>query len=404
MDVTVATHIRNQENIEREGFGRAEVVYIDTEMIAAPLYRLSVALRGGQEVGWTLQMAMNYPSYLFFEWKVWQRYKAALQQGKYDVVHRVTPMTPTLPSPMAAWSPVPFVLGPLNGNLPWPASHRDRQKQEREWMSTFRSAYKRLPFHHATYQRSDCILAAFEHTIADLPKGTEPITINYPEVGVDPGLFNRPASPPSEQMTILFVGRLVPYKLPDVVIRAFAESPLLRRHRLQIVGDGPERPRLEQLVAQHQLEDCVEILGKVNQARVGELMRQAHIFAFPSIRELGAGVVLEAMACGMACVVVDYGGPAALVDADRGVKLPMAPMGELVTAFQTSLETLVADPSRVEQLGQSAHRHALQHYSWDTKARKTLEVYDWVAGERDEKPAFWSSVNEVLPVPLSSVL
>ncbi|MEL7501704.1 MAG: glycosyltransferase family 4 protein [Cyanobacteria bacterium J06554_6] len=390
IDVTVVTQIRNRQNIEREGLGQAKVVYIDTEVVAGPLHKLAIALRGGQDVSWTLQMAMNYPSYLFFEWKVWQRYKADLQQGKYDVVHRITPMTPTLPSPMAAWSPVPFVLGPLNGNLPWPSCYTSRQKSEREWMSHLRFGYKHLPYHASTYEQSDCILAAFDHTLSDLPKFTQPATINYPEVGIDPELFHLPERETKERLTILYAGRLVPYKLPDVAVRAFANSPALQKHRLQIVGDGPERSALEQLIAEHGLEHCVELVGRTNQARVGELMRQADIFAFPSIRELGAGVVVEAMACGMACVVVDYGGPATLIDETRGVKVPMAPLGELVVSFQSALESLAAAPERVRQLGQTAHKHALHHYSWDAKARKTLEIYDWVSGKRDAKPDFWS--------------
>jgi glycosyltransferase involved in cell wall biosynthesis len=51
-----------------------------------------------------------------------------------------------------------------------------------------------------------------------------------------------------KQMTILFVGRLVPYKLPEVVVRAFAASPILQQHKLVIVGEGPESPRLERLL------------------------------------------------------------------------------------------------------------------------------------------------------------
>ena len=115
-------------------------------------------------------------------------------------------------------------------------------------------------------------------------------------------------------------GRLVPYKLPEVIIRAFANSSILQQHKLAIVGDGQERPRLEQLIAEHNLGNCVKLLGQKTQAEVGELMRQAEIFAFPSIRELGAGVVVEAMACGMACVVVDYGGPGALIRPIAGLK------------------------------------------------------------------------------------
>jgi hypothetical protein len=69
------------------------------------LYKLAVALRGGKNVGWTLQMAINYLSYLFFEWKVWNLFKDDLKQGKFDILHRITPMTPTIPSDrnLAGW-------------------------------------------------------------------------------------------------------------------------------------------------------------------------------------------------------------------------------------------------------------------------------------------------------------
>ena len=390
-DATVVTQIRNQNNIERTGLGRADVIYIDTEAIAAPLYKLAVFLRGGKDLGWTLQMAMNYPSYLFFEWKVWSLFKDELRRGQFDLVHRITPMTPTIPSPIAQWSPVPFVLGPLNGNLPWPQHYGSEKRREREWLSSFRNAYRALPYSDTTYKKSDCILAAFEHTIADLPAFAKSKTINFPEVGIDPELFNLPESKPRGQMTFLFAGRLVPYKMPEVVIRAFAMSPILQNHKLQLIGDGPERETLEEIIAEYHLEDCVELVGKISQTQVGELMKKAHIFAFPSIRELGAGVVLEAMACGMACVVVDYGGPAALIHPEWGIKVPMADFENLVLSFQKSLEKLVLNPDLVEEFGFAAHQHALQYYSWSAKAQKLLEIYDWVSGPRD-KPNFWESV------------
>lgn len=390
-EVTVVTQIRNKPQIDRDGLGRARVVYLDTEALAAPMYRFASWLRGGQSVGWTLQIALNYPSYLFFEWKVWRLFKNELQQGQFDVVHRITPMTPTLPSPLAQWSPTPFILGPLNGNLPWPRFFQSEMKREKEWLSKLRHAYKALPFYRATYRKSAAILAAFAHTLADLPAHAHPKAINFPEVGIDPEVFHAPQREPQDRMTILFAGRLVPYKLPEVVVRAFANSPTLQQHRLQIVGEGPERARLEQIIREHGLQHCVELLGNVSQARVGELMRSADIFAFPSIRELGAGVVVEAMACGMACVVVDYGGPATLIQADWGVKVPLGDLAQLVGSFQAALESLAQDPQRVLQMSAKAHHHAITHYGWDAKARKTLQIYDWARqGAQGPKPSFWS--------------
>ncbi|MBW4652881.1 MAG: glycosyltransferase family 4 protein [Kaiparowitsia implicata GSE-PSE-MK54-09C] len=388
-DVVVATQIRNQPNISRDGLGNAEVVYLDTEAIAAPISRLASLLRGGAQKAWTLQMAMDYPTYLAFEWYAWRTFKPQLERGEFDLVHRITPMTPTLPSPMASWSPVPFVLGPLNGNLPWPAAFTAELKREREWLSKLRQFYKVMPFHQSTYSRSSAILAAFDHTMADLPEESSAKVMNVPEVGIDPAVFSPTVRPKRDRLTILYAGRLVPYKLPEVVIRAMINSPQLQQHRLVMVGDGPERPRLEQLIAEHNLGHCVDLLGQKPQAEVGQLMREADIFAFPSIRELGAGVVVEAMACGMACVVVDYGGPATLIQGDRGVKVPLGTFDQLVDRFVVELEALVGNPDRVRELGQTAYHHAMTYYSWDAKARKTLELYDWVLGKTPTKPDFW---------------
>ena len=189
----------------------------------------------------------------------------------------------------------------------------------------------------------------------------------------------------------MFVGRLVPYKLPEVVVRAVANSPILQQHKLIIVGEGPERPRLEHLIQEYNLTHCVELTGKIPQPEVGQLMRQAEILASPSIRELGAGVVIEAMACGMACVVVDYGGPATLIDADRGIKVPLGRLEALVKSYTQELEALVQDEARIQALGRAAHHHAIQHYSWDIKAKKTLEIYDYMTEKLTKKPNFWEN-------------
>ncbi|MFL0800978.1 MAG: glycosyltransferase family 4 protein [Agarilytica sp.] len=389
-EVVVVTHVRNQPYIDRDGLGKAEVVYVDTEKLAAPLFKLSVQLRGGEEVGWTTQMAMGYPGYLYFEWQVWKRFGAEIKAGKFDVVHRITPMTPTLPSLIAKrCKKTPFVLGPLNGNLPWPKEFMAEQKRERETLSRVRHFYKCLPYHRSTYKKSRCILAAFSHTIEDLPRNITDKTINYPEVGIDPELFSYAPRAQNEKKTILYVGRLVPYKCPEVIVRAFATSPTLRKHKLLMVGDGPERPRLQKIIDEHQLEDCVELAGRISQEEVGQVMRTADIFAFPSIRELGAGVVVEAMACGLTSVVVDYGGPATLIDKDRGVKVPMGDIDFLVDQFRIEIEALVQDPERIEALGKAAYKHAVDFYSWDCKAKKLIDIYNWVKDPSKTKPSFW---------------
>src|SRR5690348_11469461 len=93
-DVHVVTQIRNEPNLTKWGFGKAKVTYLDTEPVAAPIHKAAQILRRGQDTGWTIQMAMDYPSYVAFELYAWQKFKDQLHAGEYDIVHRITPMSP----------------------------------------------------------------------------------------------------------------------------------------------------------------------------------------------------------------------------------------------------------------------------------------------------------------------
>lgn len=398
-EVTVVTHVRNRPNIDRWGIGRAKVEYVDNEYVARPLYKINTWIRGGNEVGWTTNIALNYPSYLAFEWEVWRRFAPALKAGQFDVVHRLTPMSPTLPSPIARECPVPFVLGPLNGGLPWPEGYGAERTREKEWLVKLRDAYRYLPFYRSTYERSAVILAAFKHTLDDLPEKARARAINFPEVGIDPDLFRAAASPSAargtgSRLTYLFAGRLVPYKLPGLAIDCFAQSAALRAHRLLIVGDGPERESMERQIAEAKLAGSVELLGRKLQAEVAELMRQSDVFVFPSIRELGAGVVAEAMASGLCCVAADYGGPRELLAHGRGVKIPIGAREPLTQGFTLALEKLALAPELVREMGERGQRYALANLTWDIKAQRILDIYRWGMHGHSAPPAPFAEERE----------
>ena len=143
-DVTVTTHIRNRKYIEKASPTGIRFVYLDNERVAAPLHRLALWLRRGSDVAWSTAMIMNYLPYLAFEREVWRHFRHDLKQGHFDIVHRITPMTPTLPSYIAGKTACPFVIGPLNGNLPWPASFRNEQKREKERLRFLRNAARAI--------------------------------------------------------------------------------------------------------------------------------------------------------------------------------------------------------------------------------------------------------------------
>ena len=379
-DVTLVTHIRNRENIEKAGDFGAPVVYIDNEWIAARMYKLAKIIRGGDEVAWSANQIMAFLPYVVFERQALRQFRTALDDGAFDIVHRITPMSPTLPSAIAGRTKQPFVIGPLNGNLDWPEAFKSEQKREREGLRKLRSLYRFLPYTRTTFTKAQAILAAFRHTIEDLPEGTANRAVSFPEIGFDPEVFQAGdrAAPFAGDgpKRFLFAGRLVPYKVPEAAVRAFAGSEALKGHILDIIGDGPERPRLEAMVAEAGAEERVIFHGRKTQAEVAQAMRESDAFVFPSIRELGAGVVIEAMASGTVCFVTDYGAPGDLAAEGRGVRIALQPMDGLVRDYRAAMERAVAEPAAHAAFARTAQAWAETHFTWDAKARNTALVYD----------------------------
>ena len=106
---------------------------------------------------------------------------------------------------------------------------------------------------------------------------------------------------------VCFLGRLVPYKNCNIVIQSAAALIREKKIQLDIIGDGWDRPNLEALTRDLGLEKDVTFHGRVPHPEAMEILARSHIMAFPSIKELGGGVVVEAMArgvvpilCGMA--------------------------------------------------------------------------------------------------------
>lgn len=386
-DVTVVTHVRNRENIQKIENLNVDFVYIDNEWIAKPLHNFAIWMRGGDEVAWSTNMIFAYPPYVAFEVQAWRRFKRQINAGDFDLIHRVTPMSPTMPSYIAGKGNVPFVLGPLNGNLDWPKAFKPEQKREKEGLRKVRNLYKMLPFARTTQRNSSCILAGFEHTINDLDQADPKRVLNFPEIGIDPKVFPRTRSVAAfahdGPYKFLFAGRLVPYKLSEAAVRAFVTSSTLRNHQLNVIGDGPELARLEEIVREHGAEDCVNFTGRQSQSTVAEAMRMSDAFVFPSIRELGAGVVVEAMASGCLLIVTDYGAPGELVANGRGVSLPLAALDELVDGYRNAMETCLAEPSKSAQIAVKGQNYTHETYTWQAKARSTAAIYDSILKNED---------------------
>jgi glycosyltransferase involved in cell wall biosynthesis len=382
-DVHLVTQARNTEAIIRAGWvPKRDFTALDTEHLAAPMWKLVDRLRGASGVAWTLVTAMSIPSYYWFEQLLWKHFAADFRAGAWDIVHRVTPLSPVIPSLVAhrlKMLGIPFVVGPINGGVPWPPEFTQVRQKEREWLSYVRDAYRFLPGYRSTRDSAAAILVGSRVTWQQLGVRWMPKAVYLPENAVPLVRCGASATKPSPSpLRVVFVGRLVPLKGVDMLIEACASLIRSGKLHLEIVGDGPQRSDLEKMVAEQQLGQGVVFAGWLDYAGVAARLAQSHILGFPSIREFGGGVVLEAMASGTVPVVVDYAGPGELVTPSTGYLLSIAPRQPLVAKLRAQFERLVDNPGEIAAKAVSARARVERWFTWERKAEQIGEVYDWV--------------------------
>jgi len=385
VDAHIVTQIRNRDAFLRAGLREhIDFTAIDSEAIERPFWKLAGWLRGGQGIGWTTQTALSSLTYPYFERLVWKQFGQRIQAGDFDVVHRITPLTPTAPSSLAkrcARAGVPFVLGPLNGGVPWPSGFDKERRREKEWLSYVRAAYRLLPGIRQSYRYATKVLVGSQFTLGDLPSQYRHKYIYMPENGIDPLRFSQVVQPrKGGPLRAAFVGRLVPYKGPDMLLESALDLLRTGSLTIDIIGDGPMMEELREYAQKHELGTAVVFHGWVPNEKVQDVLCNCDILSFPSIREFGGGVVLEAMALGVVPVVVDYAGPGELVTPDVGFKVPIGTRAEIVAGFRSVLGQLVASRFEVYDRSAKARDRIQQAFIWPAKAKQVIDLYAQIAG------------------------
>jgi glycosyltransferase involved in cell wall biosynthesis len=164
---------------------------------------------------------------------------------------------------------------------------------------------------------------------------------------------------PDDAVVILFCGKLVPWKRPQDVLRAFAainQQPQVVSNPVYLIyaGEGILRQSLEIEAKSLGVTDRVRFLGFVNQSRLPEVYAASDLLVLPSEYDSWGLVVNEAMVCGLPVIVSDR------VGAERDLVRPgetgeIYPVGN-VAALSSILRRLLADPTQLKRMGEAARR------------------------------------------------
>ncbi len=282
----------------------------------------------------------------------------------FDVVHHVTYSVYWLPTPAVRLG-VPCVWGPVGGAVRtplrlWPLlGWRGVLGELLDFIAV--RAFALLPSTRRTWGRATHRIVQNEATLARLPPGFRSGTCVLNHAILTDVPEPRPAQSTSG---FLFIAALEPRKGARLALRALACTP--PDVRLTVVGDGPDRAKLERLARRLGIADRVEFRGAVRREEVFVLLAGAAGAVFTGLREEGGLALAEAMLTGVPVVVLANGGArtiaAAALDPSRvaliepeGVAQTARRIGEAMTRFARRL------PARTGPLLDQAPARRLLH-------------------------------------------
>lgn len=296
-----------------------------------------------------------------------------------DLVHHLTFGKYWSPS-FLSLLPVPFLWGPLGGGESAPKnfwkSFGLRGRIFENVRELARSFAEYDPFIRLTARRSAWVLVKAHETSLRVEKlGARRIEI-FGESAITPTDLWKLNGNESARDICRFVSiaNLLHFKGLHLGLQAFAEARGLSSE-YWIIGDGPERERLQKLARILGIEGRVSFLGQLPRSEVLAKMAECDVLVHPSLHDSGGWVCLEGMAFGTPVICLDLGGPATQVTADTGFKVAADCPEQVVQDMASAMRCLGQDKQMRSQMGQAARNHIAASFTWECKGEQLNRCY-----------------------------
>jgi len=370
-DTWTITHGANRRSIEQalrqELHPNLQFCYVDLPKWLHPLLRFQ---------------GCHQFYYHLWQVKAYLASRSLYKELNFDLFHHITYANDWLASFIGAFLPIPYVRGPGGG------AHRTPKGFGREYSLAGRIwekiraigqwIFRHDPIYFKGQERARAILVCNRESLSKIPKKWLHKAHLYPVSGISSEDLAQFSQHPTAQheFRVLSAGTLIRVKGFSLAIRAFKEFAQTHPEaKLNIIGSGPEDSRLRDLVSRTQLQDKVCFLGWKPHEDLMSEMANHDVFLFPSLRDGGGTVVIEAMAVGKPVVCLDTGGPGMHVTDETGIKVAPNSPQQAVHEMANALQRLYVDKKLRVNLGNAAHQRALQNYHWDRLGERLMTIY-----------------------------
>ena len=378
-ELWVLTQAEDRSSIEQtltaESKATLHFVYVDLPRWLHPMLRY----QGSHQV-----------YYYLWQWKAFFAARRLHKQIGFDLFHHITYANDWMASFIGAFLPIPYVRGPGGGAHSTPASLRQEYSLGGRIWERIRSAgqwiFRHDPMFLKGQGRASSILVCNTEALDAIPKRWSHKAHLFPVNGISSEDLMPAVSRSDDRdcFRVLSAGTLIKVKGFGLTIKAFREFAGRNANcSLSIVGSGPDESRLMEIVRDAQLESKVHFLGWMPRNELRSEMAACDVFLFPSLRDGGGGVVVEAMAAGKPVICLDLSGPGMHVTSECGVKIEPGRPNQVVRDLAAALERLKNDSELRQRLGSAARERAQAEYHWDNLGERLTQFYPHSIGREN---------------------
>lgn len=387
MDVRMITHARVRDELRAAFPADADrIFYIEDTRAHRLMWRLGRLMPAR-----VAYITTGFVSRVLTQLSQRRLARELVRKHRIDVVHQPMPVSPREPSLMHSLG-APVVIGPLNGNMEYPAAFRTSSERRVAFVEGIGRRFSNVLNALMPGKRlAAAIVVANERTRRALPGRLRGEVLVIPENGVDLGLWHErdgaaTLDAPRAVAQFTYMGRLVDWKAVDLLLIAFDKARASAPMALTLFGDGPEKASLMALasrlgIAGERAGEAGKVFfaGWKTQAECADALRQSDALVLPSLWECGGAVVLEAMACRLPVIATAWGGPLDYLDARTGILVPPTSREQLIDGLAQAMVQLSESPALRQRLGEAGRRRIEDEFDWERKMDAILALYTRLA-------------------------
>ncbi len=338
------------------------------------------------------------PHYYFWQLSAYLKARELNSEIGFDIAHHVTYVRYSTPS-FLCLLPVPLIWGPVGGGESAPPAFWKDFSWRGKVYEILRGLAHRIgeidPFTRLTARRSILVRATTEDTAKRLYQMQ---AVNV-EVFSESGISNEEiehlahcAIPKSSPVRFISMARLLHWKGLHLGVRAFAMADLPDDTEYWILGEGPEKDRLQTLAAELNVAQRVKFWGRLSREETLSKLSECHVLLHPSLHDSGGWVCLEAMAAGRPVICLDLGGPAVQVTEEAGIKITAQNPEQTVSSLAEAISCLAKDSELRSRLGKAGQKRVRENFSWEKKGRDLVKLYETILTQHSTQEVYTSNL------------